>query len=59
MDALVPAAIVPDHPTHPRRRTGVARRLLTVRYHWQRMPPLMLAWHLLHKVTERTPKDDG
>ena len=59
MDALVPAAIVPDHPTHPRRRTGVARRLLTVRYHWQRMPPLMLARHLLHKVTERAPKDDG
>jgi hypothetical protein len=59
MDALVPAAIVPDHPAHPRRRTGVARQLLTVRYHWQRMPPLMLALHLLHKVTKRAPKDDG
>ena len=56
MDALVPAAIVPDHPARPRRRTGVARRLLTIRYHWQRMPPLMLARHLLHKVTARAPK---
>ncbi len=59
MDALVPAAIVPDHPAHPRRRTGVARRLLTVRYHWQRMPPLMLARHLFHKVTARAPKDNA
>jgi hypothetical protein len=53
MDALVTAAITPDHPAYPRRRTGLARRLLTVRHHWLRMPPLMLARHLLHKALAR------
>jgi hypothetical protein len=56
MDTLVAAAIVPDPPAHPRRRSALARRLLTARYHWQRMPPLMLARHLLHKARTRTPK---
>jgi Uncharacterised nucleotidyltransferase len=53
MDALVTTAITPDHPAYPRRRTGLARRLLTVRHHWLRMPPLMLARHLLHKALAR------
>ncbi|HKZ08191.1 MAG TPA: nucleotidyltransferase family protein [Methylomirabilota bacterium] len=53
MDALVGLAIEPDHPTRPRRRIGLARRLLSVRHHWLRMPPLMLARHLTHKALAR------
>jgi Uncharacterised nucleotidyltransferase len=58
MDALVRMALVPDHPARPGRRTGLARRLLTVRHHWLRMPPLMLARHLLHKARARLRKEE-
>jgi hypothetical protein len=53
MDALVGMAIEPDHPTRPRRRIGLARGLLTVRHHWLRMPPFMLARHLTRKALAR------
>ena len=57
MDALIGIAITPDQPAHPRRRIGVARRLLTVRHHWLRMPPVMLVRHLAHKALAR--RSDG
>ena len=37
----------------PGRRTALARRLLYVRAHWLRMPPLPLAWHLTVKAFGR------
>ena len=53
MDALVTRVLVPEHPDHPRWATRVARRLLYVRSHWLRMPPLLLARHLLRKSLKR------
>jgi hypothetical protein len=34
MDRLVPRALLPEHPAHPSRLTGVARLLLYMRSHW-------------------------
>ncbi len=53
MDWLVAAAIVPDHPDFPKRRTALAKWLLYVRSHWLRMPPLMLVKHLARKQVMR------
>ncbi|HEU5189061.1 MAG TPA: hypothetical protein VFX14_05170, partial [Methylomirabilota bacterium] len=53
MDTLVLAAMAPDQPARPRRGKGLARGLLTVRHHWLRMPPLMLARHLVHQALVR------
>ncbi len=50
MDALFARALAPDHPSCRGRFTGPARRLLYVRAHWLRMPPLLLARHLMHKA---------
>lgn len=50
MDWLVPLAILPEHPDHPRRRAAVARWLLYARAHWLRMPPLLLMRHLGYKA---------
>jgi hypothetical protein len=49
MDYLVNRALVPDHPDAARWSTSLARWLLFVRAHWQRMPPVPLAGHLLRK----------
>jgi hypothetical protein len=49
MDRLVPPAIVPSHPDHVPAGTALARRLLFIRSHWLRMPPLLLARHLAIK----------
>jgi hypothetical protein len=48
MDALVPRVLEPRWPT--RRRAHVAAWLLYVRSHWLRMPPGLLAAHLLRKA---------
>jgi hypothetical protein len=50
MDWLVPLALLPEHPDHPRRRAALARWLLYLRAHWLRMPPLLLARHLGYKT---------
>jgi len=50
MDGVVGHALQTGHtPT-----ATLARRLLYLRAHWLRMPPLLLANHLLHKVHKRT-----
>jgi hypothetical protein len=53
MDALVPAALFPQHPDMPRRSIQAARLLLYMRSHWVRMPPVMLAKHLAYKACLR------
>ena len=44
-----------ENRERPRRRAGLARWLLYVRSHWLRMPPLLLARHLLRKSLRRGP----
>lgn len=51
MDALVERALLPEQP--PRHTTALATRLLYIRSHWLRMPPLLLTRHLLHKTSRR------
>lgn len=46
MDMLVPAALLPSHPDRVQMGAALARRLLFMRSHWLRMPPLLLARHL-------------
>lgn len=53
MDWLVPRALFPQHPEASSGRTEFARWLLYVRSHWVKMPPLMLARHLSHKLYAR------
>lgn len=50
MESLVPAAIIPDLPGQASLKARIARFLLFVRSHWLRMPPFMLARHLLTKA---------
>lgn len=50
MDALFLRALLPDHPSCADRLSGAARKMLYVRANWLRMPPLLLARHLLHKA---------
>lgn len=50
MDALVPLAMLPEHPDHPRLKVALARWLLYIRAHWLRMPPLLLLRHLSYKA---------
>ena len=49
MDRLVPRALLPSNPKHATPITNFSRWLLYLRSHWLRMPPLMLARHLIHK----------
>jgi hypothetical protein len=51
MGRLVPLALLPDHPDHPRRSAALARWLIYMRAHWLRMPPLLLARHLGYKAS--------
>lgn len=53
MDRLVPEALFPAHPDHPRSWSAFARLLLYVRAHWVRMPPWRLIRHLAHKARVR------
>jgi hypothetical protein len=50
MDGLVPLALFPIHPDAGSLRAIVARFLLYARSMWIRMPPLLLARHLAHKL---------
>ena len=50
MDRLVPRALFPPHPDHSSRLTEISRLLLYVRSHWIRMPPWLLAYHLIYKA---------
>jgi hypothetical protein len=49
MDRLVPRALFPQHPDTSSSVAGAARFLLYVRSLWIRMPPLLLARHLVYK----------
>jgi len=53
MDRLFVAAVEPGPPRDPARRTQLARAALTLRYHWLRMPPGLLAYHLARKIGGR------
>jgi len=50
MDSLFSRALMPVHPSCSDALTGGARWMLYVRANWLRMPPLLLARHLLHKA---------
>ncbi len=53
MDAIFLRALRPDHPSAADAWTPAARKLLYLRSHWLRMPPLLLAWHLTVKALRR------
>jgi hypothetical protein len=50
MDMLFMRALMPVHRSCADWLSGVARRMLYVRAHWLRMPPLLLVPHLFHKA---------
>jgi len=50
MDALFGRVLQPLHPSCEDRFGGAARFALYLRGNWLRMPPLLLARHLLHKA---------
>jgi len=52
MDTLLDRVVLPDEQP-PRLGPGFARWLLYIRSHWLRMPPLLLAGHLLRKAHKR------
>ena len=58
MDALFLRALRPAHATTSDKWTPLARWLLYVRGHWLRMPPLMLAVHLIRKSVMPKPKPE-
>jgi hypothetical protein len=53
MDILVVRALVLDAPAETSWGANLARWLLYVRSHWLRMPPLLLACHLVRKSLRR------
>jgi hypothetical protein len=53
MDALLTAALRPDHPDCDRTGTALARWLLYVRSHWLRMPWYQILPHLARKAWMR------
>ena len=56
MDSLFMRALRPAHASCSDALTPVARWLLYVRAHWLRMPPHLLAWHLIHKALRKPPE---
>jgi hypothetical protein len=50
MDQLFGRALLPAHPSCADAMSGVAGVLLYIRGNWLRMPPLLLARHLLRKA---------
>lgn len=50
LDAMYRRALLPDHPRFQDRWTGGSRAGLYLRGHWLRMPPHLLAGHLLRKL---------
>jgi hypothetical protein len=61
VDALYRRALQPDHPLFAGALTAVSRSALYLRGHWLRMPPLLLARHLLQKAVMawRSPPKAG
>ena len=57
LDALFLRALRPAHASTADGWTPTARFLLYLRGHWLRMPPAMLALHLLRKVVNSTRAD--
>jgi len=57
MDALFLRALRPDHPSAAGPLTPLARQALYVRAHWLRMPPHLLAYHLIRKAFRREEQD--
>lgn len=53
MDHLVPRTIMPRNADYPSRVTSFTAFLLYMRSHWLKMPPLLLARHLLRKALKR------
>ncbi len=53
MDRLVPRVIMPRNADYPSRLTSFAALLLYIRSHWLKMPPMLLARHLLRKAFKR------
>lgn len=53
MDSLFTASFLPESPSRSRRATELSRWLLYVRSHWLRMPPALLAHHLMVKAGRR------
>lgn len=54
MDATALRTLSMSQLTHPRLPVALAKWFLFVRAHWLRMPPLLLARHLLRKSFRRT-----
>lgn len=50
MDGMFLRALGPEHDSYQDVWSRPARLAAYIRAHWLRMPPLMLAWHLLHKA---------
>lgn len=50
MDSLFYRALGPEHDSYHDGLSQLARFAAYIRAHWLRMPPLMLARHLLHKA---------
>lgn len=55
MDRLWRAALQPPHASLSEPYDALAGSLLYFRSHWQKMPPHLLAYHLLHKVFRSKP----
>jgi Uncharacterised nucleotidyltransferase len=55
MDAIFLRTLQPDHAGASDALASLARGSLYVRAHWLRMPPLLLARHLLIKACRREP----
>lgn len=53
MDSLFTASFLPESPSRSRRALEFSRWLLYVRSHWLRMPPGLLARHLMVKAGRR------
>ena len=54
MDDLVRLSLLPGHADYPSLRSASARWLMYIRSHWLRMPPLLLAKHVLYKAWLRS-----
>ncbi len=50
MDRIIPRVLLPDHPDSPSGIRAHAASLLYLRSHWLRMPPWLLAAHLIRKA---------
>jgi len=61
VDAMYRRALHPDHPAFASALTAASRGALYLRGHWLRMPPWLLARHLLQKalMAWRSPPKEG